>query len=70
MPRPYVHLQTENKLNQLLAALNESLHIFKSLDGIQGILLDGGLSRGYGDELSEIDILIFLEKEMYQYYQQ
>lgn len=70
MPRPYVHLQTENKLNQLLAKLNESLHIFKSLDGIQGILLDGGLSRGYGDELSEIDILIFLEKAMYQYYQQ
>lgn len=70
MPRPYVHLQTENKLNQLLAKLNESLHIFKSLDGIQGILLDGGLSRGYGDELSEIDVVIFLEKEMYQYYQQ
>lgn len=70
MSRPYVHLQTENKLNQLLAELNESLHIFKSLDGIQGILLDGGLSRGYADELSEIDILIFLEKEMYQYYQQ
>lgn len=60
MKRPYVNLNSHNTVNELLAALNETLHKFTALNGVVGVILDGGLSRGYGDYLSEIDVIIYL----------
>lgn len=68
MKRPYVDLSSENTVQELLNALNHSLYRFTALDGVAGILLDGGLSRGYGDHLSEIDIVIYLDKKYYLEY--
>jgi hypothetical protein len=65
MSRPYVDLKSENIIAELLAALNKTLGKFTALNGVVGIILNGGLSRGYGDFLSEIDIVIFLDKEFH-----
>jgi hypothetical protein len=35
-------------------------------DGVVGITLAGGLSRGYGDDLSEIDLNVYLDDDFYQ----
>jgi hypothetical protein len=36
---------------------------------VVGVILDGGLSRDYGDHLSEIDIVIYLHEKQFQEYQ-
>jgi predicted nucleotidyltransferase len=69
MMRPHVNLNKHNIQDELLKILNNSMHIFSSIDGIAGIILDGGLSRGYADNLSEIDLVIYLYKEQYKQYQ-
>lgn len=68
MKRPYVNLNSQNTIQELLTALNKTLYRFTALNGVIGIILDGGLSRGYGDSLSEIDVIIFLhEKQFLEY---
>ena len=68
MDRPFVNLESSNTVHEFIEALKNSLHIFTGLNGLAGILLDGGLSRGYGDFLSEIDVVIYLrEKEFLEY---
>lgn len=42
MKRPYVNLNSENTVSELLGALNESLDKFTNLKGVVGIILDGG----------------------------
>ncbi len=64
--RPAVHLQSENTIDELLSALNASLPRFSNLQGVVGVLLDGGLSRGYGDFLSEIDIVIYVDAPSFE----
>jgi hypothetical protein len=68
MSRPYVNLQSENIIEELLSALDKSLYKFTALDGIVGITLNGGLSRGYGDSLSEIDITVFVSENQFAEY--
>lgn len=69
MSRPYVDLQTLNWIDTKRMALERLLEQLVKLDGIIGILLDGGLSRGYADELSEIDIVLFLDEDGYARHQ-
>lgn len=59
--RPYVQIENKNIVNELKEELQKVLPNISQLPGIIGITLNGGLSRGYADELSEIDITIFLE---------
>ena len=66
--RPYVNLESENAIESMVEALNASLHRFIG-EGVIGVMMDGGLSRGYGDYLSEIDVVVFLDKEHFQMYQ-
>ena len=49
MERPRVQLKSTNIVKELRCALNNSLHRFLEMEGVVGIILDGGLSRGYGD---------------------
>ncbi len=69
MNRPYVNLNSKNMIDDLLASLDMELEKLKSIDGLVGITLNGGLSRGYADHLSEIDIVIYLEKEHFEKWQ-
>ena len=67
--RPHVNVKKHSIHEELISVLNDSIHRFTLLDGIIGIILDGGLSRGYADYLSEIDVVIYLNKEQYRRYQ-
>ncbi len=42
---------------------------FEALPGVVGLTLNGGLSRGYADHLSEIDITIYLTSEAFKDWQ-
>lgn len=65
MARPFVRLSTENHLEELLAVLRRHLGRFLAFGEVVGILLSGGLARGYADHLSEIDLIIFVTSEQY-----
>lgn len=66
MSRPYVTATSTNKLHLFFAELDSRMKDFESLDGVLGITLNGGLSRGYADELSEIDLVFYLESSPYE----
>lgn len=66
MSRPYVTATSNNKLHLFLSELDSRMKDFESLDGVLGITLNGGLSRGYADELSEIDLVFYLESSPYE----
>lgn len=55
MKRPYVNLNSENIVRELLGALNESLDKFTNLKGVVGIILDGDCQEG---------MVIFFQKLM------
>ena len=63
--RPHGRLSTENKRKEMLENVEEYVEKIKR-SGVVGITLTGGLSRGYGDELSEIDLDIYLTPELYK----
>jgi len=69
MSRPYVNIAINNKINHLLKHLESIMQRFKSLPGVVGITLNGGLSRGYADHLSEIDVTFYLDCESYKKWQ-
>lgn len=66
MARPAVKIDTPNQLDALRAHLDQRLSQFAALPGVVGITLNGGLSRGYADHLSEIDVTFFLTPETHQ----
>lgn len=69
MTRPHVQLTTPNQAPVLRQHLMATLPHFQNLPGLVGITLNGGLSRGYGDELSEIDVTIYLTATAYATWQ-
>lgn len=66
MNRPFGHVTSKNLHKELMDGAKWMVSQLKNLDGVIGITLSGGLCRGYGDELSEIDLMIYLEKETYE----
>lgn len=66
MQRPYVQLEVNNEIDQLLTHLEAMLPRFQSFPGVMGITLNGGLSRGFADHLSEIDVTFYLDGSGYQ----
>lgn len=68
--RPTVNIKANNLIDKKLSILTQTLPIFTALEGVVAIMLDGGLSRGYADELSEIDVVLFLEDGAFQKSQQ
>lgn len=65
MNRPYVTVTSLNLLPGMLKELDERLPGFTALEGVCGITLNGGCSRGYADALSEIDLVFYLEARQY-----
>ncbi|WP_054943318.1 DUF4037 domain-containing protein [Paenibacillus ihuae] len=61
MSRPHVTVTSPNLLDSMQKELHNRLQDFTALDGVCGITLNGGCSRGYADELSEIDLVLYLE---------
>lgn len=61
MPRPHVQINAPNHIGDFRAHLIDQLPHLIALPGVQGIMLNGGLSRGFADELSEIDLTLYLD---------
>lgn len=68
--RPSVQLTTPNDVAALRHHLMTLLPQLQALPGVIGITLNGGLSRGYGDHLSEIDATLYLTNAAYMTWQQ
>ncbi len=68
--RPTVSITKNSCLDEFLNVLNKNMDKLKEFDQIAGIMLDGGMSRGYADYLSEIDVVIFLHDTAYRSYQE
>ncbi len=67
--RPAVAIDGPNLAADLRRHLDAHLPAFRSIPGIAGITLNGGLSRGYADELSEIDVTLYLDSATYAAWQ-
>ena len=70
MTRPTVSLAVTNRAPELRAHLLARLPALQALPGVLGITLNGGLSRGFADALSEIDVTLFLAPGMLQEWEQ
>ncbi len=66
MPRPYVKIKGPNLAPEYLNAAMSVLPEFIKMDGGVGVTLNGGVSRGYADELSEIDLTVYLDSCAYE----
>lgn len=66
--RPYVCIEKDNRIDELMDSLIKNMNKIKEFDQIAGIMLDGGMSRGYADYLSEIDVVIFLHEDAFKSY--
>ncbi|WP_052380702.1 DUF4037 domain-containing protein [Paenibacillus camerounensis] len=64
--RPHVTVNSPNQLPEMLQELKEQLPGFAALEGVCGITLNGGCSRGYADEYSEIDLVFYVEEGQYR----
>ena len=65
MSRPQVHINTTNHNTTLRHHLDTTLPRFIALPGVVGLTLNGGLSRGYADHLSEVDLTVYLTPEAF-----
>ena len=69
MSRPIVQIEGENLADELRRHLAGQLPKFQAIPGVAGITLNGGLSRGYADALSEIDVTLYLDSATYAAWQ-
>ncbi|HHL41882.1 MAG TPA: hypothetical protein ENJ36_04365, partial [Candidatus Bathyarchaeota archaeon] len=60
--RPYGALPNTNQLPEMRRNIEEYVDMLSKNREVVGITLTGGLSRGYGDALSEIDLNIYLQE--------
>jgi hypothetical protein len=63
--RPYGAISSKGKFEEMMQNAKEITNEILKEKGVVGITLSGGLSRGYADDLSEIDLNIYLEDDIY-----
>ncbi len=63
--RPCGDITSLGNYEYMLNDAKNMANILSEEKGVIGITLCGGLSRGYADALSEIDLIIYLEDEVY-----
>jgi hypothetical protein len=63
--RPHVQIDRTNLAGDLRQHLAGVLPRLKSLPGVVGLTLNGGLSRGFADHLSEVDVTVYLRPETF-----
>ena len=61
--RPHGTLPSESNYNELLNQAGTIASGLSTHPDVVGITLGGGLSRGYGDELSEIDLNVYVRED-------
>ncbi|MFX1380136.1 MAG: DUF4037 domain-containing protein [Promethearchaeota archaeon] len=66
--RPYGAIYSKGKYKEMMEDVKRIVEELKNEVGVIGITLCGGLSRGYGDELSEIDLNVYLADDIYNHW--
>ena len=69
MSRPFVQIDSPNKIASLRKHLEDWLPNFTAIRGLVGLTLNGGMTRGYADHLSEIDLTFYLTSDVYKTWQ-
>jgi len=64
--RPYGAISSKGRYEEMMENAKKIADDISKEDGVIGITLCGGLSRGYTDELSEIDLDVYLEDDIYK----
>ncbi len=64
--RPFVQIDSKNEIKSLYKHLEKTLPTLIKYEGVIGITLNGGMSRGYADYLSEIDLTLYLNAHTYK----
>lgn len=64
--RPHPNFSTENKLEEVESVIQAFVNRLRGEEGVLGVTYGGGISRGFGDDHSDIDLHIYLTKEAYQ----
>lgn len=62
-PRPRPDADGANRAAEYRAHLGETLSGFADHPGVVGVLLTGGVARGFADDRSEIDVTLYLTAE-------
>jgi predicted nucleotidyltransferase len=68
--RPGVKLDSRNLIDGFREHLRRVLPRFRAIKGVLGIVLTGGMSRGYVDHLSELDLTLYLDSDSYRRWQE
>ncbi|MFX1390440.1 MAG: DUF4037 domain-containing protein [Promethearchaeota archaeon] len=63
--RPYGELSSKGKYSEMLIDAKKIASELSMEMGVLGITISGGISRGYADDFSEIDLNIYLEEDVY-----
>lgn len=64
--RPHGRVPSKNNYTEMHDNAHEYSDMLSEYQDVIGVTLTGGLSRSYGDELSEIDLNIYLTPETYK----
>ena len=66
---PRVQIDAENQIGTFRQHLERMWPRFMAYPNIVGLTLNGGLSRGHADQLSEIDVTFYLTPQGYESWQ-
>src|SRR5262249_48344574 len=69
IPRPAPRIVAPNSAEALWARCAAALPRLAALPGVIGIVLSGGLARGYADQRSEIDLTLYLDPATFETWQ-
>ncbi|MCM8808057.1 MAG: nucleotidyltransferase domain-containing protein [Candidatus Omnitrophica bacterium] len=58
-------LKGENLIKEHFEIAKKVCDDFKKYKSVKGIVILGGIGRGYSDKYSDIDIIIFTERNLY-----
>jgi len=58
-----VRLEGENRIREFRQVAEKLVSKISSYEGVSGIVLIGGLVRGFADKFSDVDIMVFLSKD-------
>jgi len=59
-----VQLKGENRIKKFRRVAEGLASKISACEGVTGIVFIGGLVRGFADKFSDLDITVFLNKEM------
>lgn len=59
-----VKYKGKNRYNEFLSAAKIISEKISKIEGIVGILATGGIGRGYCDEYSDLDLIVYVDDKM------